>query len=126
MLAHTRLWWTLGIALIALITLLSLLPLRGPPMHLPNGDKLNHLLAYVLLTTWFGQLLPASVRARAGLLLALVAYGASIEGLQSLTGYRSAEWADMAANITGMVLGLGLLRTRLGHTLRAIETRFLT
>lgn len=108
-------WWTLGIALIVLVTVLSLIPMGAPPVHIPNGDKLNHALAYITLTWWFGQLQAPRLRARTGLVLALLGYGVAIELAQSLTGYRSADAADLAANGVGIALGLMVLRTPAGR-----------
>lgn len=119
MLEHRPLWWTLGAALLAVIAALSLLPLHGPDLELPNSDKLNHALAYTLLMLYFGQLARRRLLAAAGLL----AFGVGIELLQSMLPARSAELADLAANLVGMLLGAALLRTACGRTLRAIEAR---
>lgn len=108
-------WWTLGLGLIVLITVLSLIPMGPPPVQIPNGDKLNHALAYITLTWWFGQLHTPTLRARTGLVLALFGYGVAIEWAQSLTGYRSADAADLLANGVGMALGLALLRSPAGR-----------
>jgi len=45
----------------------------------------------------------------------LLAYGLLIEGLQSLTDYRSAELGDMLANATGLGLGCLLLSLLAGR-----------
>lgn len=117
------LWWSLGIALLALITALSLLPLRGPQIDIPNSDKLNHLLAYIVLMLYFGQLAGAGWRRRLRVAAALIAYGAAIEILQSMLPPRSAEWADLAADVVGIGIGWLLLRSALGQTMVAIERR---
>lgn len=118
------LWWSLGIALLLLITALSLLPIRGPDLDLPNGDKLNHALAYLVLMLYFGQLVGADWRRRAVVVAGLIGYGIAIELLQALLPLRVAELADLAANATGIAIGLLLLRTPLGGMLLAIERRF--
>ena len=118
---YPRFWWTLGGLLLALISVLSLIPLQGPQLGIENADKLNHAFAYVLLTTLFGQLTHPDWRGRARLLGALLAYGICIEGLQSLTRYRSAEWHDLLANLCGMLVGVLLLGTRARGSLRALE-----
>ncbi len=111
------LWWSLGLALLATIAALSLLPLKALPVDVPNIDKLNHAVAYIVLTTYFGQLttLPRAL----GVLLG---YGIGIELLQAQTPYRQAEIADLVANSVGMVLGLLLLRTRIRRSLRWCES----
>jgi VanZ family protein len=118
------LWWSLGIALLLVITALSLLPVRGPDLDLPNADKLNHAVAYIVLMIYFGQLVGANRRRRAMVVAGLVGYGITIELLQALMPPRSAELADLAANATGIVIGLLLLRTPAGGLLIAIERRF--
>jgi VanZ family protein len=117
------LWWSLGFMLVALITALSLLPIRGPDLNIPSGDKLNHAIAYVVLTLYFGQLVGTALRRRLLLIAALIVYGISIEGLQSMLPPRSAELADLAANLTGMAIGWRLLSTPLGRVLDRIDSR---
>ena len=73
-----------------------------------GADKVIHLSSYALLyiSAWLafpGALLSWPLHG------ALLAYGLLIEGLQSLTDYRSAEFADMIANATGLGLGCLLL-----------------
>ncbi len=117
------LWWSLGICLLALITALSLLPLRGPQIDLPNSDKLNHAFAYVVLMLYFGQLVGNHLRRRLWVAVALIGYGAAIECLQSVMPPRTAEWADLAADLVGIAIGWLLLRSVLGLTLVVIEER---
>ncbi|MEZ0121159.1 MAG: VanZ family protein [Candidatus Reddybacter sp.] len=73
-----------------------------------GADKIIHLSTYALLyiCAWLafpGALLSWMLHG------SLLAYGLLIEGLQSLTDYRSAELADMLANATGLGLGCLLL-----------------
>lgn len=115
------LWWSLGMVLLATIAALSLLPIRGPDLDLPNSDKLNHALAYSVLTLYFGQLVGAGWRRRGAVVLGLFAYGIGIEALQALLPPRSAELADLVANLVGIAIGLALLQTAAGRLLLAIE-----
>jgi VanZ family protein len=123
MLRLRKLWWSLGFALIALITALSLLPIQGPQLDLPNGDKLNHAFAYIVLTLYFGQLAGPELRRRLLLVVALIGYGISIECLQALLPPRMAELADLAANLAGITIGWLLLPTALGRILSRIESQ---
>ena len=118
------LWWSLGFCLLALITALSLLPLRGPQIDLPSSDKLNHALAYIVLMLYFGQLVGNQPRRRLWVATALIGYGAAIECLQSVMPPRTAEWADLAADLVGIAIGWLLLRSALGRTLVSFERRF--
>ena len=76
-------------------------------------DKAQHLLAYAVLTWWFSQAFPRRTRS----VLALLALGVGLEFLQALTPYRMFDYADMGANVLGLVLGLALTTTVLGRTI---------
>lgn len=121
---HPRLWWTLGGLLLLAITALSLLPLRGPDLGLPQGDKWHHALAYLVLTAYFGQLVETGWRERLALVLGLMGFGIAIELAQSFTPTRQAELADLAANALGIVLGLVALSSPLGRILATLDARF--
>lgn len=116
-----RLWWTLGVLLLLVISVLSLMPLDGPVLDLPSSDKLLHAIAYVVLTLYFGQLAGPRGVGLARVLAGLLAYGIAIELLQSISPPRGAELGDLVANLCGMALGALLLRTPLGALLGAVE-----
>lgn len=95
--------WLLVAAMVALLVL-SLLP---PSADLPSTgwDKTNHVLGFAALG-WLGhRSWPGRLRAT---LVGLLAYGVLIEGLQSLTPDRSAEFADVIADGIGLALGAAL------------------
>lgn len=103
-----HLLWRLALAgALAVVTALSLLPL-GPEVPSTGWDKSNHLLAFALLAVLACQAWPNRIPAA---LAALLVYGGLIEVLQSLTGYRFAEWGDLLADALGLLLGWGVLRT---------------
>lgn len=107
-----RAWWiAIGWLMVAAIVVGSLatVPAVGP--DLPQGDKLQHVAAYFALTAWFAQI---SARWRVLLVHALgfVLLGATLEVLQALNPGRRFELADMVANAVGVLLGLGLARSR--------------
>lgn len=83
------------------ILVLSLMP---PSSGLPTTgwDKSNHMLGFGTLG-FFG--IRSWPRRAVGVLMALLAYGGLIEILQSLTPYRSAEWADLLADSLGLAVG---------------------
>ena len=93
MLAWRACFWMCVVA----VLVLSLMP---PAPHMPSTgwDKANHLLAFAVLA-WLG--------CSAWVLCGLLAFGVLIEGLQSLTPYRVAEWADLWADALGLALGWG-------------------
>jgi VanZ family protein len=96
----------------ALVTVATLSPAPIGPSTIPHLDKVFHFLGF------FGITLPAAIvlPRRAWLLaVVVVAYGGLIELIQPSVG-RGAEWADLAANATGVACALwlaGWLRPRL-------------
>jgi len=100
--ALARGWQLLLALLLAVVLWLALTP-APPPQASLGWDKLNHLSGFITLTlvASFGF---AGHWRRIG--LALLAYGALIEVLQSFTPSRSAEWADLLADALGITAGL--------------------
>jgi VanZ family protein len=102
-LRYFTLWLALGWLAVVVVVYLSL---TSHPVTVPlrYGDKLGHLLAYGVLMAWFVQLYQ-----RRGVLLLhallFIVTGVVLEFLQGYTG-RYFEYADMAANTAGVVLGL--------------------
>jgi VanZ family protein len=98
----TRFWRITLVGLVCVIAWLALSP--APPKEADLGwDKLNHLAA-------FASLAAVAFLGRVGvwvrIALALLAYGALIEVLQSFTATRSAEWGDLLADGVGIASGL--------------------
>jgi VanZ family protein len=115
---HRRLWTILGWGLVGAVLVSSLIPLD---VDLNEGkDKVAHLVAYASLVFWFGMLYRGMLQQLA-MLVAFSALGVVIEFVQGMTGWRSFELADMAANAIGAALGWGLLQTPLGFALEWIE-----
>lgn len=83
------------------ILLLSLLP-SATPLPTTGWDKTNHLLGFGVLAALARFAYPGPAWPR---LLGLLAYGALIEILQSLTPDRSAEWTDLFADSLGIAIG---------------------
>ena len=111
-----KLYYLLGASMLMAVALLSLIPAPGVGVN----DKLSHLLTYFVLAGWFAvlatnrRLLGSSI---AGLLL----FGMLIELLQALSAYRQAEWADLAANTAGILLGALLYFTPLPRLLGLLD-----
>ena len=86
------------------VLVLSLLPGDKIPIPTTGWDKSDHLLAYAVMAAlaclgWSGRTLL--------LMGGLLVFGIVIEGLQAMTGYRSAELFDVAAE--GLGLGVGVV-----------------
>ncbi len=113
-------WLTLGWIWIGVLLYLSLMPHPPAPLSFTGADKLEHALAYAMLMLWLCQAY-IEIGARIRLFLLLVARGVAIEFLQRMTGYRTFEYADMLADLIGVLLGWGLAQTKLGYVLRMLE-----
>lgn len=92
--------------------LIPLHSLPGPDFAL--ADKVWHLAAFGGLAGLLSRVLvhfrrPALVAARDAVLCA-TALGGVLEVLQSFTPFRSADWADFAADSLGSALAYGVLR----------------
>lgn len=99
-------WLALGWLLVVAVCWLSLTP---SPMDsgIDQGDKVGHLLAYLSLMAWWGQLDTRTNR----LLLLFLLMGMALEGLQGLTPQREPSLLDMLANASGALLGWLTSRT---------------
>ncbi len=79
----------------------------GPSIH--NIDKVAHFIEYGLFSIlWvlsFGQKVPLAWSARMSCLVLAFCYGATIEGIQYLLPWRSAEFADALMNLLGAIAG---------------------
>lgn len=83
---------------------------------IPHADKIVHFIFYLLFSvsgcfcvreqTQGKSSLASTV---AGILPVAIAYGAGIEGIQALTGYRTATFGDVLANTAGALAGVGLV-----------------
>ncbi|CAK0769406.1 VanZ family protein [Gammaproteobacteria bacterium] len=116
-LTYYRIWLTLGGVLLATVWWLSLTP-KPPSIDLPYGDKWGHLAAYTAQMLWAAWLWPHRRWVPA---LSLCVMGALLEVLQGMTGYRIFEFADMAANATGVFLGWALSYTPLSLGLPSLD-----
>lgn len=93
-------WIACTVALLGVITFLSLWPLPELP-ELPGNDKTGHFITYATL------MLPAAIRRPKYWLLyglLFIAYSGVIELIQPFVN-RYGEWLDLAANTTGILLG---------------------
>ena len=94
-----------------LVLVLSVIPVGPPPARAGWLDKVAHLCEYAV----FAWLLLRARRSRAPHLTGRLAvwgiafaYGLFLEGLQAFLPWRSAEWADAAANAVGAAAGVWL------------------
>src|SRR5574343_2107712 len=100
-----KLGWCLAMVLVTVLALLPVEQLQYPVFDW--WDKAQHALAFVVLTSLAWLAWPgAGWRVALGML----AYGAGIELAQWAVGWRFAEWADLAADVVGVLVAWGGLR----------------
>ena len=115
-----KLWHFIGILIIVFIFYMTLTP---HPVQLSGSgtDKLFHFIGYFGLMVWYAQLLKRRMIA----MLLFSAMGVGLESAQLLVNTRSFEWADMLANVSGVVVAAILFRGILTRLLYFFETRIL-
>ena len=125
---HPPAWFWLAALLLwaAALMLLSLLPLSGMPSPFVNSDKLQHGVAYVVLTGLLAGALTAhrGVSTRPWLHAGLGAflYGLLLEVLQGLMQLgRTAEWGDLLANGLGVLCACVVFRRLVARYCAASE-----
>lgn len=106
-LARLRPLWPAAFWCCALAVLvLALIPEREPPT-VEGLDKIDHVMAFVTLALLAALAWPK----RWPILLAtLLAYGWTIEVLQSFTATRTADAEDVAADAAGLVLAWAIVQ----------------
>ena len=118
-LVHAKAWRVASLVLVVAVIYASLRS-GGPGPDLGSLDKLGHFLAYFVLGTWFGGLVPRSRYGRVA--LALAALGLALEVLQEVMGTgRTGDPNDMAANLAGIGTGLVLAWRRVGGWALGVE-----
>ena len=113
------LWLVFGWLLILFVVYQSLTPV---PLELEfeQGDKISHVVAYLVLMIWFANLYH-SLGQRVCLALGFLVLGITLEFLQHWTGYGSFEIADMAAGAVGIAIGWIAAPPRTPNFLSAAE-----
>ncbi len=106
-----RLWlglWLVGWVLCVVLSLIHPVPLG---VEVPDGDKIEHFLAYGTLSAWAMNLFDAR-RSRLLAALSLVALGIAMELAQgAFTSDRMMDWRDALANALGVAAGQVLALT---------------
>jgi VanZ family protein len=85
-----------------LMTAIMLLALIPPPElpQAPGSDKFQHAIAFCFLTLFLHLSHPGLSRLKGAAVM--LGYGCLMEFLQSLTAYRSPEFADLLADSVGI------------------------
>lgn len=103
-------WLGVGWFGVALLIYLWLTP-SPPEIPVEQGDKIGHVAAFAVLMLWWAQLYFA--RSRWLIAAGLLALGVGLEFVQERTGYRNFEYADMLADLVGIIAGFWLAPPRL-------------
>jgi VanZ like family. len=118
-----RLWVGLWCLAIVAVVVLSLVNLSGLPPVPEGGDKVEHFIAYALLSASAMQLF-ATRRGCIAVALLLVAMGIVLEFAQGeFTATRMADAHDALANAMGVLAGFATRFTPLSGVLLAIDNR---
>lgn len=112
-------WWLVAWLGVALIVYLSLMH-NPPQLDVEQGDKLQHIAAYAVLTLWWMQLWLERPR-RGALAASILALGVALEFAQGTTDYRTFSIADMGADAIGIALGWLAAPPRLPNLLELAE-----
>lgn len=115
-------WLMIGYALVMLVVFLSITsnPI-DTGLNFPYEDKVYHALAYFTLMFWFGQIYHDKFQ-RNMIAVVFVFMGLSLEYIQSFDPARMAEFADMVANTTGVVLAMLLVLGNAKNILVKLES----
>lgn len=114
----------LGLWCAAVLTVIVVCLIPPPELNLPqNSDKVEHLLAYFVLSASAVQLFGRR-RALCWVAAGLVAMGVGIEWAQgALTATRMADPMDALANASGVLIGMLTVLTPLRDVLLKLQGR---
>jgi len=109
-----RVWWIVGVLLVAAAVLVCLVPGQELPSALEWNDKLDHLAGHFALAVYFAGLVPRKRWWKIFVFLLLL--GVSIEFAQYyMHEGRDGDPRDVLANATGALVGLLLARLGLSR-----------
>jgi VanZ family protein len=100
-----RVWWALGVVLIAVAILVCLLPVQDLAAPLEWNDKASHLVGHGMLALYFTGLVPR--RSWWKIFVSLLLMGVTVEFAQHFMQLgRHGDPRDVVANSAGAALGL--------------------
>lgn len=106
-----RFWWIVGFVLLAVATVLCLIPGNEIPKGFQVSDIVSHFVGHGTLALYFAGLVP--MRRWWKIFVSLLAFGISVEFAQYYMNVgRQGELKDVFSNAAGALLGL--LAARLG------------
>ena len=106
-----RVWWTLGVVLVAIAIAVCLVPVHDVPSPFEWNDKASHIAGHGMLALYFAGLVPR--RSWWKIFVFLLLMGVTVEFAQYFMHVgRDGDPRDVLANSAGAALGL--LAARLG------------
>jgi VanZ family protein len=105
-LRYLPIWAMLGVGLLGLVLYLCLEP-PGNGGAFPLPDKVAHLLGFFGLTVWFAALVERRLYPALGAVMLAIGIGIEVAQYAMALG-RSAELADVYADLAGVLLGLAI------------------
>lgn len=116
-LRYRRAWQVTGAAVLLLVLAGTLLPAMGfwPDLGMRGIialDKWQHAVTFLFLAVWFSGQYARRAYWRIG--LGLLAFGGLIEMIQRSLTYRTADLADLLANVVGITVGLAIALVGMG------------
>ncbi len=110
--------WIGSIWLLVLVIVVASLVPQNASISVAGSDKIGHFAAYFALTVLCSAIVTA--RKLPWVLALTIVLGLALEALQAMvTDTRSADWADVLANMTGVLTAWWLVRRRVGWALAA-------
>jgi len=116
------LWLAIGYILVFVVVYQSIAAHPVEVANFPYQDKFFHALAYFSLMAWFAQIYHDKFQ-RNMIAVIFIFMGMAMEYIQSFEPTRTADIADIAANMTGVGLGFLLSLTMLKNILVNFEKR---
>jgi VanZ family protein len=117
-------WQVVSVVLLLLVLTAAITPSlwsgRGPVrIWFAPFDKWAHAVTFAFLAVWFAGLYRRNAYWRVA--LGLFLFGVLIEVCQRFVQSRTAEWFDVAADLTGIVVGLAIAFAGLGGWAMHVE-----
>lgn len=88
---------------VVVIFILAIMPLKMPQFNASFGDKVNHIVAFLVLFFLLDKSYNFKILMRCCI---LIGYGLFIEIVQSFLPYRTFSLLDLCADGIGLILGL--------------------
>lgn len=90
---------------VVVVFILAIIPLKMPQIGTSFDDKINHVLAFLVLYIVLDKAYDLKV---SSIFTMLITYGFFIEFVQSFLPYRTFSLLDLSADALGLIIGIGI------------------